>query len=154
MQKPVRTGSQTKQGQWKMIPFLPGPCSACSYSALAICCLCTDTRSELPQPEARNVQSGRMPFPAESQPLYLPPAKVGNKTQDLSQFLRCGLSLPPPAPQHLPCEIISGPGRPTCRSLGVGRIQIQSFTFNMDIHKRCPSPKKPRKHVALGYPTA
>lgn len=89
------------------------------------------THSELPVPEAGNVQSGGIPLLAESQPLYPPPAKAGNKTYNLSQFLRCGSF-----PLTLICpQIISGPGRPTCRSPGASRTPIQLSTSNTAISK-------------------
>lgn len=78
--KSLRGQSQKEKRHCKVILFLPGLCSACSHSSLPLCWLCADTHSELPQPEAGNVQSGGVPLLAESQALYPPPAKAGNKS--------------------------------------------------------------------------
>lgn len=132
-QKPVRTEGQTQQCYYKMIPFflaLIQPIPVLFFLPAAF------AHTQLPQPEARNVQTGSMPFPAESQALHPPPAKAGNKTRDLSQFLRCGLS---PSTHICPLRLSQGQACPPAG--GVCRTLIQPFTFNMDIRKTDSSSK-------------
>lgn len=76
--KSLRGQSQNEKRHCKVILFFP-LFSLFPLSSPSLLALHRHTQ-ELLQPEVGNVQSGGVPFFVESQSLYPPPAKAGNKT--------------------------------------------------------------------------